>query len=216
MFLHQKILQRLILLLTVFSTGSFAQSFSCQDFSITAVFPDSMNANMYQVSIQAGGDPAQIIGYPYIETVLDCNGDTVASGGLFWFGQIGQTTQDYPITLSGSLNCTPLTFIFHYLDAAGNPVYCPLVFGTTGLEGSAQGGGEIVTFPNPSTGTVFIQSDKVRAGAAYTVYDCSSRLISRGTLDRPSTGIDLNHIPSGVYIMHIEADKRETIRLVIE
>lgn len=175
-----------------------------------------MNANMYQVSIQAGGDPAQIIGYPYIETVLDCNGDTVASGGLFWFGQIGQTTQDYPITLSGSLNCTPLTFIFHYLDAVGNPVYCPLVFGTTGLQGNAEGDGQIVTFPNPSTGTVFIQSDKVCAGAVYTVYDCSSRLISRGTLDRLSTGIDFNHLPSGVYIMHIDADKRETVRLVIE
>jgi hypothetical protein len=214
--MHPKTLKLLLLLLTGFSTGSIAQSFTCQDFSITAVFPDSMNANMYQVSIQADGDPADLIGYPFIESVLDCNGDTVASGGLFWFGQLGQTTQDYPITLSGSLNCSPLTFVFHYLDAAGNTVYCPLVFGTTGLEANAEGHGKIVAFPNPSTGTVFIQSDKVNASATYSVYDCASRLISRGTLDRKSTGIDLNHIPAGVYIMHIDAAKRETIRLVID
>jgi hypothetical protein len=107
-----------------------SQTISCSNFSITGSYPDTINLNDYQISINFNSDPNEIVGYPHVSAVLDCNGDTVATGGLFYFGQLGQTTQDYPVTISNNSSwCEPLTAVFIYGSGSLNESdTCSLVF----------------------------------------------------------------------------------------
>lgn len=130
----------------------YTQTNSCAEFSITQVYPDSLNTNDYQISIQSSSGPLEIVNYPHVTAVLDCNGDTVATGGLFWFGQFGETIQDYPVTLTGegSITCYPLTAIFIYGVDGGIEDTCFLSYGIVGLNNSL---GDVLpntVYPNPS------------------------------------------------------------------
>jgi hypothetical protein len=130
----------------------YTQTISCSDFSITEVYPDSLNANDYQISIQSTAVPLQIVNYPYVSAVLDCNADTVATGGLFWFGQMGETIQNYPVTLTGngSMACYPLTVIFIYGLDTGIEDTCFLSYNFVGLNASLSNVSIDLIYPNPS------------------------------------------------------------------
>jgi len=116
-----------ILVLT-FLCSAKAQTTSCDLLSVTGINFDTAAAENAQVSIQFSGIVNEFIGYPLITSVQNCNGDTVASGTLSWFGQLGQTQQEYPVTVTGDISCGPLTVNFQYLDDQGNEVMCPLSF----------------------------------------------------------------------------------------
>jgi hypothetical protein len=139
----------------------YTQTISCAEFSITQFYPDSLNTNDYQISIQGSSGPLEMVNYPHVAAVLDCNGDTVATGGLFWFGQLGETIQDYPVTLTGngSMACYPLTAIFIYGLDAGIEDTCFLSYGIVGLNASLSNISNDLIYPNPSN--LFIQLGEI-------------------------------------------------------
>ena len=119
----------IVFILLNYCSTLFAQSVNCSDFSVIGVNPDTLNPNGYIVSIQFNATSNVFINYHQVSAVLDCNGDTVATGGLSFFGQFGQTTNDYPVTVSGSLACEPLNVVFVYSEDNFNDDTCLLTFG---------------------------------------------------------------------------------------
>jgi hypothetical protein len=58
----------------------------------------------------------------------------------------------------------------------------------------------IKSFPNPSSGFIYLQSDMSNLGKQYSIFDHLGKLISSGLLTDEKTTLDLN-VPSGVYII---------------
>jgi hypothetical protein len=85
----------------------FSQTISCSNFSITGIYPDTINPNDYQISLNFNANQSEFVAYPHFSAVLNCNGYTLATGDLFYFGQLGQTVQDYPVTITSNSWCEP-------------------------------------------------------------------------------------------------------------
>jgi hypothetical protein len=149
--------------------------------------------------------------------VLDCNGDSVATGDIFIFGQVGQTTVAYPVTISGSLECEPLTVVFVYGDENLNNDTCLLTFGATSLVTKAPLlADKFSIFPNPSNNHVNIQSTVSQIGTSYFIYDFTGKLMLTGKLISESTRIDMNRFSSGIYFIKMGDNALDTFKVVKE
>ncbi|MFM7770253.1 MAG: hypothetical protein ACKO8Q_06810, partial [Bacteroidota bacterium] len=108
--------------------GLNAQLVNCDNFSVLGIGTDISNSQTSVVHIQMLGNASDFIDYPAISTVTDCNGDTVATGGLFFFGQLGQSVQSYPVAGSLLNACLPLSIEFVYGNSNGQADTCMLTF----------------------------------------------------------------------------------------
>lgn len=210
------------LLLAVFTTIGFsctcmAQSISCADFTVLGINPDPVDPNVSNVSIQFSAPSTDHVNYPYVSAVLDCNGDTVATGGMSFFAQIGQTTNDYAVTLSGSLACEPLTAVFVYGIDAFDQDTCSLSFGTTaGLSDVSEMGHVFSLFPNPVKNQATIQTGIDELGTDYFVYDHTGKLMLTGRIDSENTPVDMSHLSRGIYLFRFGSDLKQSFKAVKE
>jgi hypothetical protein len=94
---HYSPIVALSILLSAYSTT--AQSINCDLFTVSSIAPDEFDVNNTLINIQMSGDGSDFANYPLVASVTDCNGDTVATGAMFFFGQIGGTEQSYPVTM---------------------------------------------------------------------------------------------------------------------
>lgn len=202
----------------LFISASIAksQALGCPDFSIISAFPDTNNVNTYQFSIQSAGTTSDFTNYPLISAVLDCNGDTVAIGGLFWFGQLGQTIQDYPVTLTGngSINCYPLTALFVINSNQGVSDTCQLILSTTAVTFSNQNTEVPLLFPNPFSEEVNLSVDEKFIGSKYYILDYLGRIVQTGLVYSNNNTLNLNNLSQGVYILTIGEQKSKSIKFI--
>ncbi len=209
-------------ILTVFiilnSCSTFwGQLANCSDFSVIEVNPDTLNPNEYSVSIQFNAAESVFINYPFVAAVLDCNGDTVATGDIFVFGQVGQSTLAYPITMSGSLACEPLTIAFVYGDENLNNDTCLLVFGeNTASAQLSQRLDKISIYPNPAVDQVQIQTKLSQVGNSFFVYDFTGKLMLTGKLMSESTSVDMSSFSKGMYLIKIGNNLGNVFKVVKE
>ncbi len=198
--------------------SSFSQTFSCSDFSITNVYPDSINPGDYQLSIQCTAGSNDFVNYPFVSTVLDCNGDTVATGGLFYFGQFGQTTQDYPVTLTGNgdINCYPLTASFAINYDLGFTDTCQLTYGASGLDQQLNGHQSIRVSPNPASNLITLNASPNFIGKAYALCDALGKPVLTGIFSSESIPVDISHLARGMYLIKVEGNVFIKNRLLIE
>lgn len=209
----------LLSLVAVFGiqTSSNAQSFSCADFSIVGMTADSLDSTIYNLSIDFSASANTFVNYPYVSAVLDCNGDTVATGGMFFFGQFGQSTSAYPVTLTGSLSCVPLTAIFVYLNDASVNDTCSLSVGSNvGVIHQEDLNNKFTIFPNPSSSQVNIQCDLSQIGSKYTLHDFTGKQLSDGKLTETSTLVDISGFPQGLYFFRVGDQVVNSFKLVKE
>lgn len=200
-----------------FSLPLLAQSINCSDFSVLAISPDTLNSNGYLVRVHFNADSNSFVNYPHVLAVLDCNGDTVATGGMFFFGQLGQTSADYPITVSGSLDCEPLSLVFVYGDDNLTYHTCLLSFGTsTGLSNEFQKIDAFSIFPNPSKDHLNIQSTINQIGVSFYVYDGTGRLMLSRKLISENTLVDMSNLSKGMYFFILGDDMRQTYKVIKE
>jgi len=178
----------------------FGQSSSCGDFSITNISTDSLNPNAIQVSIFYAASSSSFTNYPYISALLDCHGDTVATGNMFVFGQFGQSTVSYPLTLNLSNPCEPLTAVFLNTDNFGVTDTCQLVYdGTTSIVNNGYKTYDI--FPNPSPGdfTVKWTGD---AEMDFELFNAMGQKVDVQRVENMhSFSFDLKHFESGFYLL---------------
>lgn len=201
------ILQKLILsiaFIVSMTTVGFSQSFFCSSFSIMNVYPDTINPGDYQLSIQCIAGPNEFASYPIVSSVVDCNGDTVATGGLFYFGQLGQTTQDYPVTLTGNgdINCYPLTASFIINYDPGFTDTCQLTYGSTGQVQTIQEREQFTSYPNPAGDQITLLSGPIFTGTTYTISDTFGKTVLTGRIIAEHTSIELLGLSEGLYFLN--------------
>jgi len=121
------------MMLIVASGSTHAQTINCDWFTVTGLAPDTLNVNSTLINIQMVGGFSDFINYPVISSVTDYTGDTVATGGLWFFGQMGGTTQGYPVSQLENDVCLPLTIEFVYGNESFENDTCLLTFDGTNL-----------------------------------------------------------------------------------
>lgn len=167
---------------------------------MTNISTDSLNPNAIQVSIFYAASASSFTNYPYISALLDCHGDTVATGNLFVFGQFGQSTVAYPLTLNLSNPCEPLTAVFLSTDNFGVTDTCQLVYaGTTSIENHEDKIFDV--FPNPSKDLVVIQVPSHAIGETMEWRDLTGKLMITKVLTEETFSMNVTDLPSGTYLI---------------
>ena len=195
-----------------------AQNITCANFSLLNSQQDTSNANSYWFSIQNTAKASDMANYPYVSAVLDCNGDTLAKGNMYYFGQFGQTTQAYPVTLTsrGNINCYPQTilFVFNYND--GRKDTCKMTFNASNTNAFDVNQKYISLSKNPTQGSVNILAHPDLIGEAYTVFDALGQLISRGILTAEISKLDMTSLSSGLYFLSLNKSPNHALKLIKE
>jgi len=195
------------------ASTAFAQTITCDLFTVTGLAPDEFNVNNTLINIQMGGTDSDFANYPYIASVTDCSGDTVATGGMFFFGQIGGTEQGHPVSAMSSDVCLPLTIEFIY----GNDLFendtCFLTYGSTGVNFQNRSFNEFNVFPNPTQGEIQIESSLLNGNTPYILSDYMGKVVLQGMSNSGSNRIYMEGLSSGVYLLHMG---NETVKVVKE
>jgi hypothetical protein len=176
----------------------------CADFSVVNITPDTLNPNILQVSVSFSGTATSFANYPYISALIDCNGDTLGAGNIFWFGQFGQSTQDYPVLTNGALPCEPFTAIFIYSDNAGVSDTCILSGGSSSLENRASS--PIHAYPNPTDHFVQIDVPERCIGSNLELLDITGKVIYSSSISTRLITIDLEKCEKGTYVLRLLND----------
>jgi hypothetical protein len=201
-------MKRIIFLLTfiAFSLIHFktnSQTNWCGDFSITGITNDSIDPNILQISIAFSASTSTFANYPYISAIIDCQGDTVATGNMFWFGQFGQSTIDYPVLSNGTSPCEPYTAIFLYSDNSGLTDTCFLNSnGTNSLDNEVEQSWRI--YPNPAEDVLLLQLPQVALGAELQLMDITGKLMLEKHVSELSMSINISEIPRGTYFIRLK------------
>jgi hypothetical protein len=185
-------------------TISFSQTIPCSNFAITGSYPDSLNPNDYQITINFNAGQNDFVDYPHVSAVLDCNGDTVATGGLFYFGQFGQTTQDYPVTILETTNwCQPLTAVFIYGQGfLGEIDTCLLSFQLASITDLLEVQNTVI-YPNPVTNMLTIVVAPALVGESFSMVDHLGKVVRKGKIENLKNEVLTQGIESGIYTVLI-------------
>jgi hypothetical protein len=210
-----KMKKLLVLYFSILNFSAFLQAQTCTDFIINSVMPDSTEPNSFQISIQNNRNASDMVNYPHVAFITNCNADTVANGTLFWFGQFGQTTQDYPVTLSGigSITCLPLTAYFVFSDNSGNTDTCQLIYSSTNIYNQTSDKGELIIYPNPSTTQIFIKINEKNRGAKFNIFNSTGKTVISGFLNNENS-LDISTLDNGVYFLNLENHKIKTFSVL--
>lgn len=190
-----------------------AQPISCADFTITGFSPNPLDTSEYLITVQFSGAENQIINYPHFSLVFDGDGDTAAFGNIFFFGQLGGTSQDYPVTPIGGDIQPPFTALFIFGTDNGEDS-CYLSFPPFAGMAEEEPGGSFSLFPNPASDLVFIRTEHDLAGTPFFLYDVAGVQLMQGTLLPGQTPLEISRWPAGVYFLSAQKDRFRTIKLI--
>jgi hypothetical protein len=149
-----------IFILYLVSIGVNAQEITCNSFCLTDVRMDTSSPNLMYVSLFFTGGNNDFINYPWIAEVINDQGDTVGVGTWNFFGQFGNTSNDYPVmvefdTIPGNFNST---MVFHYDTSV-----CLLTFpcSMTGIEDHFENH-QLSIYPNPFSKETTLHSERAK------------------------------------------------------
>lgn len=199
------------------TTISFSQTIPCSNFAITGSYPDSLNPNDYQITIIFNAGQNDFVDYPHVSAVLDCIGDTVATGGLFYFGQFGQTTQDYPVTILDTTNwCQPLTAVFIYGQGfLGEIDTCLLSFQLASITDLLEVQNTMI-YPNPTAERISVTVSNELLGSIFQIVNHVGQVMIEGKVNSNNVKIDLNSISSGFYSIRILGNMPQSVAFIKE
>ena len=192
-------------------TGT-SQSINCNLFTVTGLEPDTFDVNSTLINIEMAGGVSDFANYPYIPAVTDCNGDTVATGGMFFFGQIGGTETGYPVSAISDEVCLPLTIQFVYSDNFLIADTCLFTYGSTNLSSRFDTFNQLNVYPNPTSGNVQIESSWALSNTPYIVTDQMGKIILQGSLNSTNTRIDMSGFSSGLYMLRVGSEVVKVVK----
>jgi hypothetical protein len=175
---------------------------SCSNLSLAGGYQDSIQQNSYWFSVQYQADANNLINYPYISTVLNCEGDTLATGSMFYFGQLGQTTQDYPVSTNNALWCVPLSIEFIYGNELMVNDTCYFTFETANLNSLSSNKTSFVIVPNPVHNYLQILTNETYLNQPFEVYSIDGTLATRGSVESTFMNLSLASFKAGMYFFY--------------
>ena len=159
----------------VMATTAKTQSVDCSSFCVENIWMDSLEEGILYVTIHFEGDSNDFINYPFVSEIVDINGNSVATGTLNFFGQIGNTSQDYP--MSTDLDSIPEKFsaiVYFSFDT----VYCILPYPCmTSPVLNHPDASMIRIYPNPVISEINIKSDIYLEAATVKIFNADGRLV---------------------------------------
>ena len=194
---------------------TFGGNSPCDLFAVTGIEPDTLNPANTLINIEMAGDPFDQVNYPFITAVTDCNGDTLAAGEMVFFGQLGQTTQGYPVSALGNDVCFPITVEFFFgttNQSFPDGMTCLLTFDGQGLSVPHVKADHFSIFPNPTDSQIQLSYNQSMAGKAYGILDTTGGLVLSGTLSDTNARIDLSALPEGVYIVMVDGGAKRVVK----
>jgi len=189
-----------------------AQTINCDSFTVVGLEPDTFDIDNTLIQIEMSGDGADFANYPYIPSVTDCNGDTVATGDMYFFGQIGGTVMGYPVSALSADVCLPLTIEFIYVNDLFETDTCLLMFGSTGLSIQHEKFNAMTVYPNPTQGDVRIESSQALSNVPIIVSNQIGKIVLQGMLNSASTRIDMRGLSSGIYTLRVGNEVVKVVR----
>ena len=195
-----------------FSLNSLPTALTCGDFIPIDIEVDQSNT---LINISMLGTGNTYISNPRISFVTDCSGDTIATGFISSSGQIGLSTQGYPITPLGNTVCYPITVEFIYGNTNFETDTCLLTLdATTGTPESSIIESAISIFPNPASNEITIQTNKAIHENNYLIYDYQGNLILTGKLISENTFVDISSLSNGLYLLKIDDHLGEIFKVL--
>lgn len=204
-----------LITLLLINCRAVAQTFTCDNFSIISFQPDSLNPNDYQLAMHFSATINDFVGYPYVSSIIDCNGDTVATGNMFYFAQLGSTTQAYPVTIiNPSPWCDPLTATFIFGNGPLNEAdTCYFSFETTALHEQTVKP-HFSVFPNPCANDLLVSCPQGAIGKPYYLVDPQGKMVFKGEIVQNQFQLDVRKLNPGLYYFYIENE--QVIRVSVE
>jgi PKD repeat protein len=86
--------------------------------------------------------------------------------------------------------------------------------GTTSIEESAANNFKF--YPNPTTNQITIKAANQLLGSVYTVYDFTGKSVLNGQILSEQCVVELSNLSSGIYLLSIGGDLKQTFKLIKE
>tara|TARA_B100001173_G_scaffold303853_1_gene307099 strand:+ start:576 stop:1256 length:681 start_codon:yes stop_codon:yes gene_type:complete len=210
-----KILYKYLLIfgsLLVVNSKLSAQIANCDDFCVTDIQIDTINTNSLLVSVYMGDTSVTHINYPFIDLIIDNNGDTIASDVSFeFYTHFPNTNQTYKVPTV--LNLIPVNFscsvklVYHTFSP--DETACVLPFpctneltATKGLDTKSR---QVKIYPNPASQHIaleFFNSEK--AIYSLTLYDTNQHLVKTITgITNNKVIVERENLRSGLYLFEL-------------
>lgn len=203
-------MNKLIIFLSAFGLSNLrAQSISCSNFTVKYFGLDTVKGTTMQMGIDFQANTDQMVGYPHVSVVTDCNGDTVAVGQMFYFAQLGSTSQDYPVTLLKSNYCEPIKATFIFLNENKTDT-CYFFFGKSANNNTLKQN-LFEVFPNPSTGKVTVKFKNHASIHEIEIFDFLGRRIHSSNVNDETAILELTMLTPGQYVLKADGNSQVLI-----
>jgi len=187
------------LLLVCANITSQAQTINCNSFCVTQITTDSLNFGAVLVSIVM--TDSGFINYPFILEIRDAGNNVVANGNMFFFGQFGGTTQNYPAS-SNQTNWSNFTgtIVFVYDNDTCYLPYPCTISSTQDIEEH----GSYSLSPNPATDQIVLNTTRELNAATVEILTIDVKIVQtlnsvQGTRIEIATAL----LPNGIYFIRI-------------
>ncbi|HZV70686.1 MAG TPA: T9SS type A sorting domain-containing protein [Saprospiraceae bacterium] len=214
--MRTKIRHLTIIILCLISFVTKAQEITCDAFCLTDVRMDTSAPNLMYVSLFFTSDEEDFINYPFISDIIDAQGDTVGHGTLNFFGQFGNTSNDYAVTVD--FDTIPdnfiATMIFHYNDSA-----CVLSFPCIMNSIENQNNNQSISiYPNPFSTETKVQSETPFRDLTIKIFDIRGQVV-RQIEHQSGNEISLQRddLSEGIYFVQLVEENKiiEMRRLIV-
>ena len=201
-------IQLISFLLPAFTSGTvYAQEIKCSAFCVTEIQLDSVDEDLMNVTIFFTGEDTDFINYPYVSSVIDQDGDTIGTGTLNFFGQIGNSSQTYPVTALVDQIPDNLVAIvnFNY-----DTISCTLNFPClTNAILDVEKYNELVIYPNPFAIEATISSELAFSDLTINIFNSIGNQVRQlHHLNGQRIYLERNELPKGTYLIQFIQDNK--------
>lgn len=190
-----------VMLLITSNTRLYSQNITCSSFCVTAINSDTNSSTGGLVSIFM--IDSGFINYPHVVQILDASNAVVATGQMFFFGQFGNSTQEYPITTSVTnwSNFVGTVIFLYDNDTCYLPYPCAV---NPSSVSESQPLLNVAVYPNPAQNVLYISLPDPALDYNISVVDANGRaLFQYNNRTGSSVQIDTRAWPSGIYTVTI-------------
>ena len=189
-----------------------AQIANCDDFCVTDIQIDPINKNSLLVFVYMGDTSVTHINYPFIDLIIDDNGDTIAGDVSFdFYAQLPRTNQTYEVPTV--LDLIPVNFscavklVYHTFSPGETACVLPFpcTNGLTATKALDVKSRNVKIYPNPAYQYVTIEFyNPEQDSYTLTVYDTQQQIVQTATrITTNKVIVKKENLTSGLYLFEL-------------